>query len=69
MKKVVLTALLAALACPVFASDDATKEKEYMDECKNYAKEDGIAADEMEEYLANCLKDLQEAAAAEDKKD
>ncbi len=64
MKKVVISALLFSLAFPVFAAEDSAKTEEYKELCKSYAKEDGIAADEMQEYLAGCIKDLEETAAA-----
>jgi len=60
MKKMLLAAFALCLTLPVLA--DEQKDQEYMDLCKTYAKEDGIAADELADYLEGCVKDLKESA-------
>lgn len=67
MKKIVVAAVIALLAAPVFSSDDESKTQEYMDTCTTYAKEDGVAADELEEYVANCVKDMQDSEESQSK--
>ena len=66
MKKFLLAVVISALALPLFASDNEVKNKEYEDLCKIYAKDDDISADEMDEYLKNCIKEFQESAASKD---
>ena len=60
MKKMLFAAFVLTLVMPVFASDEG-KAQENIELCKTYAKEDGVAADELEEFLANCVKDLEES--------
>ncbi len=62
MKKILFAIIVSALACPIFASDNEAKTQEYLELCKTYAKDDGVAEDEMDEYLQNCVKDFQESA-------
>ena len=57
-------AFVLTLAMPVFASDE-DKAQENMELCKTYAKEDGVPAEEMEEFLANCVKDLEESGSSD----
>lgn len=64
MKKTILAVVISALTLPVFASDSENADQKYLDLCKSYAKEDGVSADEMDEYIKNCVKDFQESAAA-----
>ena len=59
MKKIVLAVVLSAIVFPVFSSESENTEQQYADTCKMYAKDDGISAEEMDEYLENCIKDLQ----------
>lgn len=61
MKKMLFAAFALTLALPVFASDDETNQ-EYLQQCKEYAKDDGVSADEMDEYIKDCVKDMQESA-------
>lgn len=65
MKKMLFAAFALTLALPVFAADDE-KNQEYMDQCKTYAQEDGVAAEEMEDYIQNCVKDMQESEGSKD---
>lgn len=62
MKNILFVIIVSAIAFPVFASDNEAKTQEYLELCKTYAKDDGVAADEMDEYLQNCIKDFQETA-------
>lgn len=43
---------LSFIAAPVLATSEAEQE------CRQYAKEDGVPADEMAEYLADCIANL-----------
>ena len=63
MKKMLFAAFALTLVLPAFASDDE-KTQEYTEQCKEYAKEDGVAADEMEDYIQSCVKDMQESAGS-----
>ena len=63
MKRILLAVIVSAITLPVFASDDEAKNQEYLDLCKTYAKDDGVAGDELDKYLSDCVKDLQETAA------
>lgn len=63
MKKMLLAAFVLTLALPVMASDEE-KAAEYLELCNSYAKEDGVAADEMDDYIKDCVKDLEESAEA-----
>lgn len=63
MKKMLLAAFIITLAAPVFASD-ADKEQEYQELCKTYAQEDGVEAEEMNDYIKDCVKELKENAAS-----
>ena len=62
MKKMLIAVIVATFALPVFSSDNDAKTQEYLELCKLYAKDDGVSADEMDEYLKSCVKDLQESA-------
>jgi antitoxin component of RelBE/YafQ-DinJ toxin-antitoxin module len=62
MKKMLLAAFALTLALPVFASDEETNQ-EYLQQCEEYAKDDGVSADEMEDYIQSCVKEMQESAA------
>lgn len=44
-----------------WSSDDAASR------CQEWAKDDGVAAEEMEEYMAQCLEDQRLADAGADK--
>lgn len=63
MKKVVIAAIIAVMAAPVFSANDEAKTEEYKEMCMMYAKDDGVPANEMDEYINNCIADLQETAA------
>jgi len=62
MKKIVIAALVSFVVLPAFAAKDAQKEQEYMELCQSYAKDDGIAADELDEYLKSCIQDFKDTA-------
>ena len=64
MKKMLLAAFVLTLALPLLASDEE-KAAEYLELCNSYAKEDGVSADEMDDYLKDCVKDLNESAEGE----
>lgn len=63
MKKSFLgvAALLVILAASsAWAGDDATSR------CQEYAKEDGVSAEEMKDYMEQCLEDQRMAGAETD---
>jgi len=62
MKKIVIAALVSFVMMPAFAAEDAQKDQEYMELCQSYAKDDGIAADELDEYLKSCIQDFKDTA-------
>jgi hypothetical protein len=62
MKKTLLAVIFSVLTTPAFAAEQANTEENNLELCKVYAKDDGVTADEMEEYLKNCLNDLKESA-------
>ena len=52
----------AALATAFTVSTPAVAdEADLKAECAKYAQEDGVPADEMQEYLAQCMKDMASA--------
>jgi hypothetical protein len=55
MKRVIIA--VATLA--FFSSFTAIAEESREEQCKRYAIEDGIPAEEMDEYLAECLADAE----------
>ncbi len=58
---IVVLTLIAAFAAPAgFAAEEENEAK-----CHQWAKEDGIKADELNEYLEQCLADLRSAAEEE----
>jgi hypothetical protein len=62
MKNIMIAAIVAVLATPVFSANDDAKNEEYRETCMIYAKEDGIPANEMDEYINSCVADFQETA-------
>ena len=64
MSKVVITvALLAALSMAPLAH---ANEAEYDAQCRKWAQEDEVAADQLNDYVARCIED-QKGAAGEAK--
>jgi hypothetical protein len=55
---VVLSVILAAGSA--WGADDATSR------CQEYTKEDGVSAEEMNDYMAQCLEDQRMASAETD---
>lgn len=60
-------ALAALLSQPVLAADEESPEAQ----CKKYAAEEAVPAEEMESYVADCVKEMTSAesgaeSAAED---
>jgi hypothetical protein len=64
-KKISVLAALAAFAFVSGAYAESQEEAEAM--CKRYAQEDKIASEDMEQFMAECIKDLTEEASKEDK--
>jgi len=65
LQLIAAVALAAAFSATVPAAAEETESKA---ECARYAQEDGIPADEMQEYLAQCMEDMA-SAQSEDAKD
>ena len=63
MKKIVIAAIASFVMLPAFAAEDAQKDQEYMELCQSYAKDDGVSADELDEYLKSCVQDFRDSAA------
>ena len=61
MKRALLAIIVSALAFPAFATDNESKNQEYLEICKSYAKDEGIAEAEFDDYLKMCVKDIQES--------
>jgi len=60
----IAVAALALFACnTAMASADADKMAAFQADCRKYAEEDGVAGDELEDYIAQCLQDLTSAQA------
>lgn len=62
MKKIVIAALVSIVMLPAFAAENSQKEQEYMELCQTYAKEEGVAAEDMDDFLASCVQDFKETA-------
>ena len=63
MKKIVIAAFVSFVRLPAFASQDAQTEQEYMELCQSYAKDDGVPAEELDEYLKSCVQDFKDSAS------
>lgn len=63
MKKTLAVAIVMALFVPFIVTADEAKKEEYMELCKSYAKDDEVSAEDMDNYLESCVKDLEESAA------
>ncbi|MBW9268573.1 MAG: hypothetical protein K1566_02915 [Candidatus Thiodiazotropha sp. (ex. Lucinisca nassula)] len=59
MKKRFSTAVVAAFfSISVHAEIDEAKMADFESTCHKYAKEDGVAQEEMETYISQCVQDL-----------
>ncbi|MCG7865505.1 MAG: hypothetical protein JAY74_03925 [Candidatus Thiodiazotropha taylori] len=59
MKKRFSAAVVAVLfSISVHAEIDEAKMADFESTCHKYAKEDGIAQEEMETYISQCVQDL-----------
>ncbi|MET0107133.1 MAG: hypothetical protein ABW072_18625 [Sedimenticola sp.] len=65
IKQISLLAVLSALAISPYALAESREEAEAL--CKEYAVEDKVPAQELEKYLAECIKDLTEESMQEQK--
>jgi len=65
LQLIAAAALAAALSVTGLA---VAEDDDRMAECKAYAEEDGVPADEMDDYLAQCMED-KAASESEDAKD
>ena len=57
-KTTIMLAIIALLAGSPIAFADSLAEAEAR--CKQYAQEDNVSADEMKDYIAECVKELTE---------
>jgi len=62
MKKIVIAAFVSFVMLPAFAAQDSQKDQEYMELCQSYARDDGVSAEELEEYLQSCVQDFRDTA-------
>jgi len=65
MKKSLIGAALLGLLLAtgsVFAADDAEAR------CREFAQEEGVKADEMDDYMAQCIEDQRAAESEESEK-
>lgn len=69
IRYMVVGLFLSFFAVSVLASDHESKNEQYMEDCKAYAKEEGISAGEMKEYLMECIEGLEEEEKEAKKKD
>ena len=46
---------------PFIASANEATNQEYLELCQTYAKEDGIEPEGLDQFLKDCIKDLQES--------
>lgn len=56
-----------AIATPALAEEPSAEgaQPSAKETCANYAQEDGVKADEMEAYIARCVKELSDAPAGD----
>lgn len=60
MKNIVLAVIALVFAMPLLAADGGAADQQYLEQCHQYAKEDGVSAEEMDEYVISCVRDLKE---------
>jgi len=58
-------ALSAVFSINALAANDMEQQESFSADCKRYAQEEGVPAEEMESYMSQCIQDLS-AAASED---
>ena len=63
MKKVFVTIAVLAAFFSVSSMASVNLQKAFKEECKGYAMEDGVPADEMQAYIDQCVQDLMAAQA------
>ena len=63
MKKTIIFFIAALTTLPVFSTANEATNPEYVELCQGYAKDDGVSVDELDDYITNCVKDLEEAAS------
>ena len=50
--------MAALISVNAFAAVDEAQMADFEADCKKYAQEDGVSAEEMEGYIAQCMQDL-----------
>ncbi len=65
LKQISMLALATAILASPAAFASSAEEAEA--KCKQYAQEDQVPAEEMKEYLAECIQSLAESGSQEDK--
>lgn len=51
-------ALVAAFSVTALAAAEEPQAVDFKAECRKYAQEDGVSADEMESYITQCMEDM-----------
>ena len=59
MKNILFSLFAASMA--VSSAAQAITQAEAETKCRAYAQEDGVAAEELKDYVAECVKDLMQA--------
>ncbi len=62
-KLIVAAALAAVFSVSAQAEMDDAQKEAFEKDCKSYAAEEAVPADEMEGYIAQCVQDLAAAEA------
>ena len=60
---IVAAALAVAISGSASAAIDEEQMASFEADCRSYAQEDGVADDQLEEYLAQCVQDLVSASS------
>lgn len=59
-KPLAISLVLFSFPVAVFATDADNVEQQYLEECKLYAQEDNISADELDTYLNECVENMKQ---------
>ncbi len=61
LQKIIAAAVLVLASSAMMADGHKAKMAEYQADCKRYAQDDGIEADMLKDYIAQCVQDLKDA--------
>ncbi len=56
--KIAAAVMAVTVSTAALAAIDEEQMAAFEADCRKYAQEDGVAADQLEEYLASCMQDL-----------